>query len=235
MRTVTTMKLWNNPDFDPRKGEDGLSTQVKAMLGMAPPKVEWNEQTLADATVTPLMKGITIEPVRLSQLVKVSFESPDSKLAAQVANDIAANYIDSDRDAKFKLAQNLNGWLEKRAAEHVVHRQELRLARLDQHRRGRLVDRRHRECHRRAQRGQRRRQPQDGPLALLDAAPVVQQRQLAFLGQSDLDRGKRGHRLRRNLALRSDLNLVHMMLRRLPGPLRRFWNMPPGNAPDHGQ
>lgn len=117
MRTVTTMKLWNNPDFDPRKGEDGLSTKAKAMLGMAPPKVEWNEQTLADATVTPLMKGITIEPVRLSQLVKVSFESPDSKLAARVANDIAANYIDSDRDAKFKLAQNLNGWLEKRAAE----------------------------------------------------------------------------------------------------------------------
>lgn len=117
MRTVTTMKLWNNPDFDPRKGEDGLSTKLKAMLGMAPPKVEWNEQTLADATVTPLMKGITIEPVRLSQLVKVSFESPDSKLAARVANDIAANYIDSDRDAKFKLAQNLNGWLEKRAAE----------------------------------------------------------------------------------------------------------------------
>ena len=117
MRTVTTMKLWNNPDFDPRKGEDGLSTKLKAMLGMAPPKVEWNEQTLADATVTPLMKGVTIEPVRLSQLVKVSFESPDSKLAARVANDIAANYIDADRDAKFKLAQNLNGWLEKRAAE----------------------------------------------------------------------------------------------------------------------
>ena len=117
MRTVMTLKLWSNPDFDPRKGGDSLGSKAKAMVGMAPPRVEWDDQKLADATVAPFMGKMAVEPVRLSQLVKVNFDSPNSKLAARVANEIAANYIEADRDAKFKLAQNLNGWLEKRASE----------------------------------------------------------------------------------------------------------------------
>lgn len=115
LRTVNTMKLWNDPQFDPRKNDESVTFKLKSMVGLAPAPTEWTEETLADSTVKPFMRDISVEPVRLSQLVKVSFDSPDAKLAAKVANDIAANYIDSDRDAKFKLAQNLNGWLEKRA------------------------------------------------------------------------------------------------------------------------
>lgn len=115
LRTVSTMKLWNDPLFDPRKGDESVKAKLKSMVGLSEASTEWTEETLADSAVKPLMQGLSIEPVRLSQLVKVSFDSPDAKLAARVANDIASNYIDSDRDAKFKLAQGLNGWLEKRA------------------------------------------------------------------------------------------------------------------------
>ena len=115
LRTVTTLKLWDTPEFDPRKGDTSLKARLKSMVGLADTPVEWTEQTLADSTVKPIMSNLSIEPVRLSQLVKVSFDSPDPKLAARIANDLSSNYIDSDRDAKFKLAQGLNGWLEKRA------------------------------------------------------------------------------------------------------------------------
>jgi capsular exopolysaccharide synthesis family protein len=115
LRTVTAMKLWTDPHLDPRKNTGGLQGQVKAMLGMSAPATEWDDEALADAAVKPFMLNVSVEPVRLSQLVKVSFDSPDAKLAARAANEIAANYIDLDRDAKFKLAQSLNGWLEKRA------------------------------------------------------------------------------------------------------------------------
>jgi capsular exopolysaccharide synthesis family protein len=115
LRTVSTLKLWDTAEFDPRKGDAGIKAKLKAMLGSSDKPEDWTEQSLADATVKPLMTGISIEPVRLSQLVKVSFDSPNPKLAAKIANDISSNYIDSDRDAKFKLAQSLNGWLEKRA------------------------------------------------------------------------------------------------------------------------
>lgn len=115
LRTVNSMKLWTNPEFDPRKADASVTAKIKSMVGLSAAQTDWTEETLADSTVKPLMSNLSIEPVRLSQLVKVSFDSPDAKLAARVANDISANYIESDRDAKFKLAQGLNGWLEKRA------------------------------------------------------------------------------------------------------------------------
>jgi polysaccharide biosynthesis transport protein len=115
LRTVNSMKLWTDAQFDPRKGDASAMTKVKSMVGLSAATKDWTDETLADSAVKPLMLNLSIEPVRLSQLVKVSFDSPDAKLAARVANDISSNYIDSDRDAKFKLAQSLNGWLEKRA------------------------------------------------------------------------------------------------------------------------
>ena len=116
LRTVMTMKLWNHPDFDPRKADSGFGTRIKSMVGMAPQQKDWNDVTLAEAVTSGVMKNLTVEPIRLSQLVKVSFDSPDKALAARIANEVSSNYIESDRDAKFKLAQSLNGWLEKRAS-----------------------------------------------------------------------------------------------------------------------
>jgi polysaccharide biosynthesis transport protein len=115
LRTVNSMKLWTDTQFDPRKDEVGATGKLKALVGLSSSEKEWTDETLANSAVKPVMLNLSVEPVRLSQLVKVSFDSPDAKLAARVANDVAANYIDSDRDAKFKLAQGLNGWLEKRA------------------------------------------------------------------------------------------------------------------------
>ncbi|MEY4909832.1 MAG: hypothetical protein RL260_3550, partial [Pseudomonadota bacterium] len=115
LRTVNSMKLWTDAQFDPRKSDLSTTAKLKSMVGLSAAQQDWTDEALADSAVKPLMVNLTVEPVRLSQLVKVSFDSSDSKLAARVANDIASNYIDSDRDAKFKLAQSLNGWLEKRA------------------------------------------------------------------------------------------------------------------------
>jgi succinoglycan biosynthesis transport protein ExoP len=115
LRTVNAMKLWTDPQFDPRKSDVSVTAKIKSMVGLSAAPQDWTEEALADSAVKPVMTNLSVEPVRLSQLVKVSFDSPDAKLAARVANDIASNYIDSDRDAKFKLAQGLNGWLEKRA------------------------------------------------------------------------------------------------------------------------
>lgn len=115
LRTVNSMKLWTDPQFDPRKSDVSVTSKIKSMVGLSAAKTDWTEDALADSAVKPVMANLSVEPVRLSQLVKVSFDSPDPRLAARVANDIASNYIDADRDAKFKLAQSLNGWLEKRA------------------------------------------------------------------------------------------------------------------------
>lgn len=116
-RTAKQLKLWDHPDFDPRLPDTTIRGRIKAMLGVEALETEWTEDKLANAVAEKLMEDMSIEPIRLSQLVKVSFESPDAQLAARVANAIAANYIDADRESRFSLSQGLNAWLESRATE----------------------------------------------------------------------------------------------------------------------
>ena len=71
------------------------------------------------------MKITTVDPVRLSQLVKVSIESPDRILATRIANGLAQAYIDTDRDARFKVTQQANTWLTERMGELLAKLSEL--------------------------------------------------------------------------------------------------------------
>jgi uncharacterized protein involved in exopolysaccharide biosynthesis len=60
------------------------------------------------------MEHMTVEPVRLSQLVKVSYASPDKELAAKIANAIADAYIESDMDARYQMTQKASAWINQR-------------------------------------------------------------------------------------------------------------------------
>ncbi|GAB4057299.1 GumC family protein [Uliginosibacterium sediminicola] len=114
MRVVKLLRLWEYPEFDPRKDSDSWVNTLFQSIGIrsAPPK--WNDESLANAAFYRFSKNISVEPVRLSQLVKVSFESRDKTLAASVANTIANAYIDLDREARFKMTQQANEWLQDR-------------------------------------------------------------------------------------------------------------------------
>ena len=116
LRTVKALKLWIHPDFDPRKSEDGLLATIKTGIGIGEVQQPWTDERLAEATVEAFMKRVDVQPVRLSQLVKVSFESPDKKLAAHAANALALSYIESDRESKFNLSQQVSGYLQQRLA-----------------------------------------------------------------------------------------------------------------------
>jgi capsular exopolysaccharide synthesis family protein len=115
-RTVVALKLWEHPDFDARKDSASLRTRVLAALGMATVKTVWTQEELERAAISRLRAQLTVEPIRLSQLVKVNFESEDPMLAARVANAIADEYIDADRDARFKLSQQVSTFLQERLA-----------------------------------------------------------------------------------------------------------------------
>ena len=115
-RTVRALKLWDNPAFDPRKAPPTLKSRALAAAGMGRGQREWTEAELVASAVGILMGNLVVEPVRMSQLVKVSFASPDTQLAARVANGLSLEYIDSDRDARFKMTQGVSGFLQERLA-----------------------------------------------------------------------------------------------------------------------
>lgn len=63
------------------------------------------------------IENLSIEPVRKTQLVNISFESHDPELAAKVANAIGETYIDSQLEAKMGITQKANSWLGGRLGE----------------------------------------------------------------------------------------------------------------------
>ena len=115
LKTITKLKLWEYPEFDPRKKEESLATKILVAIGYSEvvPK-QWNEGSLAKAVLGKFTKQLTIEPIRLSLLVKVNFESTDKELAAKVANAMANSFIDSDLDVRFQMTQRASTWLQDR-------------------------------------------------------------------------------------------------------------------------
>ena len=114
LRTVIATKLWDEPEFDPRRPARTLQTRVREMFSAAPEPLPWTPERLADETVGRYLGAIAIEPVRLSQLVRISFEAHDRELAAKIADATAVAFVESDRDSRLKLNLSVTGLLQDR-------------------------------------------------------------------------------------------------------------------------
>lgn len=119
VRTIVALKLWDHSEFDPRETEPGTLSNVKSLMGLgeALKPNEWTEEMLVAAVYAKFESRRTIELVRLSQLVKVHFESADPNLAARVANELARQYIESDLNARYDMTRQASNWLQDRLAD----------------------------------------------------------------------------------------------------------------------
>lgn len=75
------------------------------------------EERIRAAVVRNFMAQLTIAPVRKTQLVKISFESKDRQLAAEVVNTVARVYIRSQLEAKLLSTQAAGDWLSSRLVD----------------------------------------------------------------------------------------------------------------------
>ena len=111
VRLVDTLDLSKHKDFDPRQAKPSWTDNLKKQLGFASEAPQWSEEALQKATVDRLLGHTTIEPVRLSQLIRVHFESSDPLVAAEMANAIAENYIEADAEARDEMNMRASEWL----------------------------------------------------------------------------------------------------------------------------
>jgi len=115
LKTIAKLKLWENPEFDPRKKQASWTDKFLTEIGyLESTPIKWDDDSLAKAVLPKFNKQLSIEPIRLSLLVKVNFESLDKQLAADVANTMARSFIDSDLDVRFQMTQRASAWLEER-------------------------------------------------------------------------------------------------------------------------
>jgi len=126
IKAIKKAELWDTDEFNPRPDAESMLTGLLVSIGLKddPAGIEWNEDTLAEAVYPVFVKRVTIEPVRLSQLAKISFDSSSAGLSAKVANGLAMAYIESDMDARYQVTQQASNWIQDRLASLRVKLEE---------------------------------------------------------------------------------------------------------------
>lgn len=138
LRVIRDLDLVNDPSFMGKEsGDDGEvapaagdtegesppqgrdSRPAAAAYGSREPSVETDPRE--DKAVAKIMAGLSIEPIRQSQLVLLKFTSPDRVLAARVANRLAEAFIQAEMDMRLQVTIGANAWLAERVAELKVN------------------------------------------------------------------------------------------------------------------
>ncbi len=118
-RVVRQINLASHPDYaeNKQKDDEGL-----------PDWLNWRSLFPAGHAVNPLPSDelkfnalvdnfkthVDIVPVKMTQLVQISFESHDPMLAATVANTMAREYINGGMEVRVSLTEQAAGWLSSR-------------------------------------------------------------------------------------------------------------------------
>jgi succinoglycan biosynthesis transport protein ExoP len=122
-RIVAKMKLVDHPVMDPRKQkESGFSLKKlipAAWLGEDETDKFTSGEIAGHGGRARFKKELTIELVRNSQLIKISYESPDKEFAATAANWVAEGFIEADMDARLAMTQK---------GRRLAHRAPFRIA-----------------------------------------------------------------------------------------------------------
>ena len=115
IKSIIRLKLWEQAEFDPRKASAPWYATILKSVGMGDDvKDEWTEERLANGVFKKFESRLTVEPVRLSQLIRVSFDAADKDLAAKVANGVATEYIENDLDTRYQMTRSASNWLQER-------------------------------------------------------------------------------------------------------------------------
>ena len=116
-RVVKRLDLVNHPVFDPRQQEKRFSIRdsIRDFLGFEKEQTaELTARELQKNAVRKLQGGLTIAPVRNTQLVKINYESTDPVLAAKITDAIAEQFIESHLESKLSVTEQAAGWLTAR-------------------------------------------------------------------------------------------------------------------------
>ena len=118
-RLVRTMQLTKHAEYDPRqRAKPWYAAWLPAQFLPAAPSVQApNEEELVESVTSQVMAGITLQPVRNTQLVKLSFDSHDPVLAERVPNTLAMIYIVADLEARGDTTRQSMRFLRDQAVE----------------------------------------------------------------------------------------------------------------------
>jgi len=121
---INKLNLNNHIDFKAKPSLfSDLSSEISALFPFLNKKklkaltpAEEAEYKMLDL-LSIFKDNLTVSPIQNTQLVRVSFESSDPKLAALVANTVGEVYIESQMRAKMGITQQASSWLNTRLSQ----------------------------------------------------------------------------------------------------------------------
>ncbi|MEP5764903.1 MAG: polysaccharide biosynthesis tyrosine autokinase [Halieaceae bacterium] len=113
-QVVRKLDIGHHQDFDPEQQEPLLGFHWRDYSPFELELEEPTEDEIIAGVVDAFIDSLAVAPVRNTQLVRISFESYDKQLAANVVNELASVYIDSHLDAKLEATQKAATWLSGR-------------------------------------------------------------------------------------------------------------------------
>jgi polysaccharide biosynthesis transport protein len=114
-RVIEKLHLDEHAEFDPRQRTPGLLEKALGLADQHEPTA-WTAEKVQSAVLSEFLRRVTVEPVRATQLVHLSFDASDRELAALIANSIAEVYIESDIEARSAITERAGDWLSDRLA-----------------------------------------------------------------------------------------------------------------------
>ncbi|MCT8987043.1 GumC family protein [Shewanella phaeophyticola] len=112
-RVFNSLNLIDHPAFNQ---PPSMFEEFKSQLKFIPQELttvdsQISRELTKHQMIDSFTQNISISPIRKTQLVRISYESPDPKLAAEVANAVGDTYIISQLEAKLGMTQKANAWL----------------------------------------------------------------------------------------------------------------------------
>ncbi len=117
---VKTLNLEAHPYFVKLMSgadEENKGSFWRGLISDSEPKqqnAEEQHQLIQEAIIGIVQGGLTVKGQKKSQIINISYESPDAKLSAMIANAVAQAYIEKGLEAKLALNKNASEWLTKR-------------------------------------------------------------------------------------------------------------------------
>ena len=106
-RVINQLHLERDSEFNPPK-EGWLQSRAHAS---APIRESAVDPDVEQMVLREFKDRLSVDPVRRSRLVQISFESQDPRVAAQAVNCLAMNFIQENLESRWRSAQKASEWL----------------------------------------------------------------------------------------------------------------------------
>ena len=123
---IDKLNLVNHPEYSPKPIAESTGFDWKKWLPFELPKTQnTGTDELTDSNKSQVLdpeeklipafqRHMTIDIVKGTHILKISFESSDAELAMKAANTVGEVYIDSGTDSKSKLTRKATEWMTTR-------------------------------------------------------------------------------------------------------------------------